>query len=768
MTTPVRIRMGAAALLAAFTGQAWADEPAVQGSDPGPTHTTLSRTELDAAGIISLPGVAQVHPGLTTTPSWNSLTAPLLFIRGAGLEDSSGITRDGAVGIYQDGFPIARAQALGFDLLELDQVQLLEGPSALYARNTPGGVINLVSDSPAGYLRLAERAEFGNRNAFRVLSSLDTPAWHGLSAKVTLLASSIDGYTKNTGAPPELSQPFGLETDKGARLKLHWRGLAHLGADYFIERSELGSTPAYDSNPALNGESFGVQILFPYYASTSGPMGTAYRAVLLPRSPSGQTAQGLTLSWQPAQALAVRSLTGYRTLDATQTQDYTESFGYSEGTIDTYRHHQLSQQLEASGNLLDRQIHYLLGGSYFRERGHHESLFGLPQNNPSEVDRRIVADAASEAGYAQLGFQPAFLGRHIELSLAARYQHDTRDAERFLSDSAPCPGSAAAGPCALENGVATGAVDHLRYDRVSPQASLTYHIVAALDLYAQGSRSDQGGGALESAAPGQFGKSRFEPDRRTTYEMGLRSHFLGERLRVNTSVFDTRYEKLQYAIPYGIVVQEIETLQKAQVRGGDLDLQVVPAGEDLAVTLRGQYLSWHIDRALVQSGSILDPASGRGSPYTVGQNVADLFAFPYTPKYRLTAASDYTVLHLDRREVRVHLNYSYQGKMFSTAAAGPALPGNQLDTLPAVGLLDARLSLTQETDFSHRVRISLWGQNVLNRKYYLLSGGVGPDGIGSGLAPTNGSPQILPAGYSSRAVAWAPPPTYGVSFAYDY
>lgn len=95
------------------------------------------------------------------------------------------------------------------------------------------------------------------------------------------------------------------------------------------------------------------------------------------------------------------------------------------------------------------------------------------------------------------------------------------------------------------------------------------------------------------------------------------------------------------------------------------------------------------------------------------------------------------------------------------------MPDHELDTLQAFGVLDARLTLSQVTDFSHRVKISLWGENILNRKYFLLAEGGDPGGIGSGLAPvSSGSPGL--AGYSSRAVAWAPPPTYGVTFTYEY
>jgi iron complex outermembrane recepter protein len=233
-------------------------------------------------------------------------------MRGEGPVASGQFTLDGAVGMYQDGFSIPRLQANTFDLLDLERAEVLAGPQgAAYGRDTAAGVINLISKAPAGQLRFDQDVDFGNRNSYRILSSLDTPRWHDLSAKVTLLASSIDGYVKSQLAN---SHDYGSEKQRAARLQLRWDGLSSLRAEYFLERSGLDSTPEYDSIPAENG-----QQLYPgytYYASPNGPMRSTYRPVNLPLSTSNHTAQGLTLTWHAWPALTVRSLTGYRTMNA--------------------------------------------------------------------------------------------------------------------------------------------------------------------------------------------------------------------------------------------------------------------------------------------------------------------------------------------------------------------------------------------------------------------------------------------------------------------
>jgi outer membrane receptor protein involved in Fe transport len=100
--------------------------------------------------------------------------------------------------------------------------------------------------------------------------------------------------------------------------------------------------------------------------------------------------------------------------------------------------------------------------------------------------------------------------------------------------------------------------------------------------------------------------------------------------------------------------------------------------------------------------------------------------------------------------------------MFTSVGSGPAVPGSQFDTQPAYGLLNGRLTLSQETDWSHRLKFSFWGRNLLNRKYYQPEVGFG-GGIEGFVTNTSTF-----GGYSSRAGAWAELRTYGLNATYQY
>jgi iron complex outermembrane receptor protein len=745
---------GLLALAATAHAQETPELPAAQGRSlsgppaPAPVES-VSGVELDLRGITSLEAIASAVPAITLIPSINSNNTPLLYMRAQGLMNPAQITRDGAVGVYQDGFYIARSEALTFDLLDPERIEVVPGPQgARYGRDTTGGVVNLISPAPAGKLRFKESTSFGNRNMFRTLASLDTPEWHGVSAKLTAIGSSIDGYVHN---PEPGSNNYGEEHQRGGRVQLHWHGLPSFQADYSLERSDLESTPSYGTNPYLNGEFLYFPV--PYYANPDGPTYTTYRPINLPLSTSNHVAHELTLNWLPSTAFTVQSLTAYRTLDANAQQDYAEFVGVAEATDDRYLHHQLSEEVKVAGSVLDREFSYAAGLSYFKERGWHASLYDFP-TLPRDIEHRVLAETKASAAYLEMHWQPGILRRRFEVTLGGRYTKDVKDAQRFVVDSVL--GNE-------ENGAATGAVNHLSYRRFNPGGTLSYRWSDGISTYASASTGYRSGGALESAPVGKFGSSTFRPESLVTYELGLRAAFLGDRLRANLAAFTSTEHDVQYAIPIDLVTDEVYLLQKATIRGADLSLSAAPL-RDLVLSVGAAYLRWTIDKAVVLAGTPLDPAVTSGSPYTVGESVTELFVLPYAPKYNFTAAGDYTFWRGYASDVSAHLDYSYRGQFYSDFAAGPAVPGRQLDATPAVGLLNARLQFATETDWSHHIKVALWGRNVLNRKYYVLAGG-----YGSGVSAFNGSGTgATPAGWLARAGAWAEPASYGINVGYEY
>src|SRR3984893_8107936 len=173
--------------------------------------TAIDRQELQRNRITTVGEVLGSVPSITIAPYVNSTNTPFLYMRGIGFNDPGQISTDGAVGLYQDGFYISRPQGIDFDLSDIQRIEVLRGPQGtLYGRNTMGGAFNLISRAPSGLPGFRQELEMGNERYYRALSVFDMPAWNSVSAKLSLLARSIDGSIAN----PEQAKGFGAESQQ--------------------------------------------------------------------------------------------------------------------------------------------------------------------------------------------------------------------------------------------------------------------------------------------------------------------------------------------------------------------------------------------------------------------------------------------------------------------------------------------------------------------------------------------------------------------------
>ena len=174
--------------------------------------TALSAESLNKAGVTDFAGVAEQSTSLNFTPYPSSSNTLILYMRGqGGFADANQTTQDGSVGLYEDGFCIARPQAETFDLSDVERVEILRGPQGtLYGRNTTGGAVNIISQKPTGELGAKFSLDVGQRNYVRALATINLPTvLGGLSSKVTVLASNLAGNVTNYGLGFQSREPEG-------------------------------------------------------------------------------------------------------------------------------------------------------------------------------------------------------------------------------------------------------------------------------------------------------------------------------------------------------------------------------------------------------------------------------------------------------------------------------------------------------------------------------------------------------------------------------
>jgi iron complex outermembrane receptor protein len=723
--------------------------------------SAFSPQELENRGVTDITGIATSSTSMNFTPYPSSSNELILYMRGQGVADPEQITQDGSVGIYEDGFYISRPQVATFDLADVDRVEVLRGPQGtLYGRNTTGGAVNIISNKPTGELDFKAEATLGTRDDGRALAVINLPQVAGISAKVTLLASNLDGYVKNPGVGSGY-QDFGVSRQEAAKLQLRYDQGGAFTADYFFEHYDTQSTPIYYENPQLDG-------LLPGYVGNGKPDTTAYTAIPLPLSDSTSNAHGLTLALKFNDATTLKSLTGYRTLYSNAYQNYAGAFtnpatfafegvtGFT--TQDVINSIEFTQEFQLIGNI-GPEFNYVLGLYYYREGANHlEDLdITLPAiffNEPSS--RYVVSDSKSRAGYGQGTWKVPGLDDKLALTVGARYTKDQKDATRNYTESI-----VGVGVIASE----VDATNNLSFSKFNPAGTIAYDWTPDLDTYFRVATGYRAGGSSEAGPIGSFGIT-YGPETSTQYELGLKSSWLDHTVRINAAAFYSDIKNLQMQFdtdPANLAIVLTQNAGAATIKGFEWESLYQPI-KDLAVGFNWTYLDPHISQVTAIAGTVFDPAVNPASPYKVGDNVADLFQLPYAPRNIFDLTTDYTFLHASNGAYSVQLNYRYQERQYDTATTGPAVPNAISYSIPGHGTLDARLTWSTDLPNNKRLRVSAWGRNVTDLHYLQHIIAQGPFLPVPGATPGS----VQPPGYTYQSLAWAPPPLWGVDFSYGF
>ena len=736
--------------------------------------TALSAEALNKQGVTDFAGVANASSSLNFTPYPSSSNTLILYMRGQGVADANQITQDGSVGLYEDGFYISRPQAETFDLADVERVEILRGPQGtLYGRNTTGGAVNIISKKPTGELDFKVSLDGGNRNYVRALATMNLPkVAGGLSSKVTLLYSNIDGNVHNAGG-----EDYNKEEQKGGRLSLRWDTGGIFTADYFFEIGQIDSTPIYYVNNSLVG-------LIPGYPQSNSIPSQTWEPIALPLSIAKFNADGLTLSFRLNDSTTLRSLTGYRGLDSRFTQDYAGAFSNpaSAGFIgitnfagaDIVQSNVFTQELQLVGDI-GKSFDYVAGLYYFDEHANHieDVSIGIPLFAPgaplffpfSELDHRVVeADAKSKAAYVQGTYK---VNDKLSLTAGGRYTKDDRSASRLLqanqtitllTPGGPLPFPV---PSAPDNGA-----NSLSFSKFNPAGTINMAWTPDVNTYFRVATGYKAGGSSEAGPPGSFGLT-FKPENVTTYELGLKSYWFSHTLRTNVALFHSDFKDMQLQFdvdPNNLAVVQAYNAGTAKVDGAELEILWSPVN-DLTLGLDYTYLHTSIDEVTAIAGTIFDPAVNPLSPYKVGDNVAPVFRLPYAPQDILNATADWTMFHTRGGSLELALNYRYQGRQYDTAPTGPAVPGStEFYSIPGHGVLDGKLRWNFNlADSKKTMNVSVWGKNLTDKTYQAHVIGQGP------IIPvlTAQGPEPV-AGYTYQAIAWAPQLMWGVEFQYGF
>ncbi len=629
---------GAAAAAAAPAAEAAADAPEGTGlsevivtaerraTDAQKTPISISVVDskaLEARHVYSLTDLNDGSaPGLTVTPYASRPFNVILNIRGVGImADTNQPAGESGVGVYVDGVYLGRPQGLDAGLYDIEAIEVLKGPQGtLFGRNTEGGALNITTKKPTGAFSAEMLAGMGNFGSYESQFHLNLPAYHDLAFKVDGMIQSHDGWVKN---PMAGQHDWNEAARRGLRAQIRWTPTDKFVADYAYDIGHTEDTTIFGYTvKAANNVTISPLSLVPTSRIDTAPIGA-------PLQPSigDQWGNSLTLKYDVAPWLQVKSITAYRHLYQNQYQNggttgipITVNLGAGQNferySIAQFKQSQFSQELQAFGQL--GQVQFTVGAMFFHENTVDQAqAFNTLHWDTNGINSGITPISYTPFGNSVLGpnaciVTPAqcfstynnFYGQPGQTTLVqGLYPNIGVDrASRNITDSYGVYGQATWTPPILDNRLrltaglrwnedkkhgrllvvnnalpflpdatgqlttAQGVIERRQsWTRVDPMVNAAFDVTSDISLYAKYSTGYRAGGFNSRSIT----YSSYDPEDVTMYEIGMKSEFFDHTARFNIAGYWGDYDNVYYNISanYNTFATDPKTGQLVVVAG---------------------------------------------------------------------------------------------------------------------------------------------------------------------------------------------------------
>ncbi|GAB3103947.1 TonB-dependent receptor [Aestuariicella hydrocarbonica] len=663
--------------------------------------TAYSAESLESLGIDNMEDLTTTAPSLQSYAFPTSTNTVSLFIRGLGNLDSQTLTTDNPVGIYVDDVYIARANGAQIDLLDLERVEVLRGPQGtLYGRNSSAGAVKFISKKPADEAGVTVKASVGEFDYARLGITADLPISDSLRTKLSVMASSEDGWVENRGPNTTGGKPdndFYAKDQSAIRLAVSWDISDNLTADYSYDYTDVDSTAQYYQSVALGNKRRDDT----YNILTGGD----YRYVL-PEGNMEQQGHNLTVTAQLADNLTLKSISSYRDSTDDVASNWSDVIFFATHT--RFATESFSQEFQLVGNA--ERLSYVAGLYYFSEDGSKsdtqysnidfgglplstdvlldplasQSYFGFPQGTLLGTTY-IETELQSVAAYGQVTYD---MTDRLSLTLGLRYTEDDREAQRSGDNLTFFPGAN------------DGTYDHIDWTAIADFA-----FTDSVNGYVKAATGFRSGGSSERAP--NFAQT-FAEEEVISYELGVKSELLNNSLRLNAALFRTETDNAINTIGgTGVMAAFQETFNFGEVKISGFELDALWAlGTDTTLGLNYVYLDGELSDVVVPDESLLQ---------IPGSDITDQSYLSQTPRHAFSLTFDHSFA-IAEHTLDAHLDYSYRDEVYSSAL------GFKVNDL---GQLNGRISLRDLSIGKSTMDIGLWGKNLTDEEetIYVLAGG---------------------------------------------
>jgi len=667
--------------------------------------SAFSGAEIEARQITDIEGLEGITPNLVITP--NTLTAggANIWIRGIGVGDIDRSFSPAVQVVIDDVRYGSGLSGQLVNVVDVERIEVLRGPQGtLFGANAIGGVINITRPKPQEEFGGRLQVTVGSWGQVDVKGSITGPIIADkLQARISVASLNSDGMYKNAF--------------NGER-----RGFQ----DFLSISPSLRFTPTDDIEVVLNYDYTRNKSDWGLLHNRSNQNDLLCLAILLSVTPQcDDPNRDLTVFNQDTETfldieghgaslranfttgdMTISSITGWSLVVEDKQTDFDGVPTRVFASIQPVREEIYSQELRVDWKPDDKlDLLFGLYGSVTNYTDGANSLFvfsllGFPPNTIEVVDRR--QETTNFGAFLSANYR---LTDRFSISAGGRYSWEEKD---FTYRNGFNQSGGGFWPDAP--GFTNFAAGKASWSQFTPRVGVEYKPNDDMLLYASFTQGFKSGG-FNGRGNSNDTIGPYDPEKVNSYEVGLKSDWADNRVRLNIAAFYADYQNKQEEIirtnpATGATITTVDNAASVEILGVEAEWTVIPF------------------TGFTLSGTIAYLDAKYGAFEFRGFDVSDFVKVRNTPKWQLGFTGRY------EREIGngVGLNAlaSYRWSDTYTPHLGPRFDGggpsplinDPRATVEAFGILDASIGFTFDLGNGSEGQLTAFGKNITDEVFY--------------------------------------------------
>jgi iron complex outermembrane receptor protein len=553
-------------------------------NDVGMAITALSGDQLRDQGVRNVGDLTKIEPSFIFSNS--SYGSPVYSIRGVGYNEKS-LAASPAVSVYVDEVPYAYPALTKAATLDLERVEVLKGPQGtLFGQNATGGAINYIAAKPSS------KSESGFEITYGRFGALDVNGFVSGALSDTVKARLAFDLDEGGAWQRSVTQGtmLGNQNAMKVRLLLDWAPTSDLHfalnlngwtdkSDSLAAQLEKATPqdtyliPLLAGNPTVQQQLINLVARQVNYPIIQTPQAADWNTGVTPANNEKFYQSALRGEYSINETAELTSITSYEhyTQDNLVDNDGLALNANDEqerGSINSF-----SQELRASGRLIDNRLNWLGGLAYANDRVTENNIGNLPDSTPayaftpfglapfSSIGIFGASKAETKAAFSNLEFKilpelsvhggVRYTKSNIDFK-GCLYNTDQRFADGLEIIQGAVKGAGnviptGPGDCVtLDSNFNPGlVVNALDQSNVSWRTGADWHVTPESLIYASVSKGYKAGSF--PVLPGT-GAVQFEPATQESvlaYEVGYKGDLFARTLSLDASFFHYDYRNKQ-------------------------------------------------------------------------------------------------------------------------------------------------------------------------------------------------------------------------------